>query len=173
MKTKPYDNFFRRAIVLPVGMRALGHASDDGTRLVSVGLDENRTVALWDWRPAVLLASAPAGPNKVAHFLPLPFLRHLSLAGLRVGQRSAGKRVAWNIVSLDTSCPRTQESLGPNECVSTGQVYCCLKMMPVCGLTFFLFSFSSGAPPLSPSAAPRPPCRLCSAALPLARATPS
>eukprot|EP00741_Cyanophora_paradoxa_P013197 tig00000178_g12749.t1 len=49
--------------------------SADGQRLVSVGMDDNNTVVLWDWRHARKIASEKGGPGRIFGVSFSPFER--------------------------------------------------------------------------------------------------
>ena len=55
-----------------MGVAAMGF-NKDGTKLASVGLDQDHSIAIWDWRKAVRLATCPGHTDKIfeARFNPV------------------------------------------------------------------------------------------------------
>ena len=47
-----------------MGVAAMGF-NKDGTKLASVGLDQDHSIAIWDWRKAVRLATCPGHTDKI------------------------------------------------------------------------------------------------------------
>ncbi|PRP88610.1 echinoderm microtubule-associated protein-like 6 [Planoprotostelium fungivorum] len=64
------------------GICSLGF-SNDGKYLVSVGLDDDHTIALWDWRTGRSITSQPTSKDRIFDIEPSPYSNLIVTAGVK------------------------------------------------------------------------------------------